>query len=92
MATFAFFVFIGFALSWYFRSWKFFNRSLGYGVIFAAIPFGLKFASMAGLNPIGVFLINQKNSSNQLPANVEFIENVAKDEFYYSAYGNKVYF
>ena len=30
---------------------------LGFGVIFAAIPLGLKFASVAGLNPIGVFFI-----------------------------------
>ena len=57
MAIFAVFVFIGFALSFYFRSWGLFNRVLGYGVIFAAIPLGLKFASVAGLNPIGVFFI-----------------------------------
>ena len=57
MIIFAVFVFIGFALSCYFRSWGFFNRVLGYGVIFAAIPLGLKLASVAGLNPLGVFFI-----------------------------------
>ena len=57
MAIFAVLVLIGFALSWYFRSWGVFNRILGYGVIFAAIPLGLKFASVAGLNPIAVFFI-----------------------------------
>ena len=57
MAIFAVFVFIGFALSWYFRRWEFFNRVLGYGVIFAAIPLGLKSASLAALNPIGVSFI-----------------------------------
>ena len=57
MALFLVLILIGFALSWYFRSWGFFNRVLGYGSIFAAIPLGLKFASVAGLNPIGVFFI-----------------------------------
>tara|TARA_Y100001968_G_scaffold208769_1_gene191873 strand:+ start:42 stop:266 length:225 start_codon:yes stop_codon:yes gene_type:complete len=57
MALFIFLILIGFAISWYFRSWFFFNRVLGYGVIFATIPLGLKFASVAGLNPIGVFFI-----------------------------------
>ena len=57
MAIFAVLVLIGFALSWYFRSWGVFNQILGYGVIFAAIPLGLKFASVSGLNPIVVFLI-----------------------------------
>ena len=57
MAIFAVLILIGFALSWYFRSWGVFNRILGYGVIFAAIPLGLKFASVAGLNPIAVFFI-----------------------------------
>ena len=57
MAIFAVLVLIVFALSWYFRSWGFFNRVLGYGVIFAAIPLGLEFASVAGLNPITVFFI-----------------------------------
>tara|TARA_Y100001968_G_scaffold105078_1_gene94995 strand:+ start:402 stop:830 length:429 start_codon:yes stop_codon:yes gene_type:complete len=33
------------------------NRILGYGLIFAAIPIGLKFASVASLNPIAVFFI-----------------------------------
>ena len=55
MAIFAVLVLIGFALSWYFRSWGVFNQILGYGVIFTAIPLGLKFASMAGLNPMAVF-------------------------------------
>ena len=57
MPIFVVLVLIGFALSWYFRRWGFFNRVLGYGLIFAAIPLGLKFASVAGLNPIGVFFI-----------------------------------
>ena len=57
MAIFAVLVLIGFTLSWYFRNWEVFNRVLGYGVIFTAIPLGLKFASVAGLNPIGVFII-----------------------------------
>ena len=57
MAILVVLVLIGFALSWYFRSWGVFNRILGYGVIFAAIPLGLKFASMAGLKPIAVFFI-----------------------------------
>ena len=57
MPIFVVLVLIVFALFWYFRSWGFFNRVLGYGVIFAAIPLGLKFASVAGLNPIGVFFI-----------------------------------
>ena len=57
MAIFAVLVFIGFTLSWYFRSWGVFNRVIGYGVIFASIPLGLKFASVAGLNPISVLLI-----------------------------------
>ena len=57
MAIFAVLVLIGFALSWYFRSWGVFNRILGYGLIFAAIPLGLKFASVAGLNPLAVFFI-----------------------------------
>ena len=55
MAIFAVLVFIGFALSCYFRSWEVFNHLLGYGLIFASIPLGLKFASVAGLNPIAVF-------------------------------------
>tara|TARA_B100001250_G_scaffold109222_1_gene92231 strand:+ start:1248 stop:1472 length:225 start_codon:yes stop_codon:yes gene_type:complete len=54
MAFFAVLVLIGFAMSFYFRSWGVFNRVLGYGVIFAAIPLGLKFASVTGLNPIAV--------------------------------------
>jgi len=57
MPIFAVLVLIGFALSWYFRSWGVFNRILCYGVIFAAIPLALKFASLAGLNPIAVFFI-----------------------------------
>tara|TARA_B100000459_G_C8396794_1_gene122953 strand:+ start:65 stop:289 length:225 start_codon:yes stop_codon:yes gene_type:complete len=57
MAFFAILVLIGFALSWYFQSWEFFNHMLSYGLIFASIPLGLKFASMAGLNPIAVFFI-----------------------------------
>ena len=57
MAVFLVLILIGFALSWYFRSWGFFNRVLGYGVVFAAITLGLKFSSVAGLNPIGVFFI-----------------------------------
>jgi MFS superfamily sulfate permease-like transporter len=55
MAIFAIFVLIGFALSWYFQSWLVFNNVIGYFVIFASIPLGLKFASVAGLNPIAVF-------------------------------------
>ena len=55
MAIFAVLVFIGFTLSWYFRSWGVFNHVIGYGAIFASIPLGLKFASVAGLNPIAVF-------------------------------------
>ena len=57
MEIFAVLILIGLALSWYFRSRGVFNRILGYGVIFAAIPLGLRFASVAGLNPIAVFLI-----------------------------------
>jgi len=57
MAIFAVIVLIGFVLSWYFRSWGVFTRLLGYGVILAAIPLGLKFASVVGLNPIAVFFI-----------------------------------
>jgi len=57
MAIFAFLVLIGFVLSWFFRSWGVFNHMLGYGLIFASIPLGLKFASAAGLNPIAVFII-----------------------------------
>ncbi len=57
MAIFAALVFIGFALSWYFRSWGVFNKVIGYGVIFASIPLGLKFASVAGVNRITVFFI-----------------------------------
>ena len=57
MAIFAVIALIGFVLSWYFRSWRVFTRILGYGVILAAIPLGLKFASLAGLNPIAVFFI-----------------------------------
>ena len=57
MALFLVLILIGIALSWYFRSWGFFYRVLGYGLIFAAIPLGLKFASVAGLNPIEVFFI-----------------------------------
>ena len=56
MAIFAVLVFIGFALSLYYRSWGVFNHVTGYDVIFASIPLGLKFASLAGLNPIAVFL------------------------------------
>ena len=55
MAIFAVLVLTGFALSCYFRSWGVFNHIIGYGVIFASIPLGLKFASVAGLNPIAVF-------------------------------------
>ena len=57
MAIFAVLVLMGIALSCYFRSWGFFNHMIGYGVIFASIPLGLKFASVAGLNPIEVFFI-----------------------------------
>ena len=57
MAIFLVLVLIGFALSWYFRSWGVFNHMLGYVVIFASIPLGLKVASIAGLNPITVFFI-----------------------------------
>ena len=57
MAIFAVLVLIGFALSWYFRSLGVFNQVIGYGVIFASIPLGLKFASVAGLNQIAVFFI-----------------------------------
>jgi len=57
MAIFVVLVLIGFALSWYFRNWGVFNHLLGYGLIFVSIPLGLKFASMAGLNPIEVFFI-----------------------------------
>ena len=57
MAIFAVLVLIGFALSCYFRSWDVFNNLLGFGLIFASIPLGLKFASVAGLNPIAVFFI-----------------------------------
>ena len=57
MAIFAVLVLTGFALSCYFRSWGVFNHVIGYGAIFASIPLGLKFASVAGLNPIVVFLI-----------------------------------
>jgi len=57
MAIFAVLVLIGFALSWYFRSWGIFNQILGYCLIFVSIPLGLKFALVAGLNPIGVFFI-----------------------------------
>ena len=57
MAILAVLVLIGFVLSWYFRSWGVFSRILGYGVILAAIPLGWKFALVAGLNPIAVFLI-----------------------------------
>jgi len=57
MAIFAVLVLTGFALSWYFRSWGVFSHMLGYGVIFASIPLGLKFASVAGLKPIVVFFI-----------------------------------
>ena len=57
MAIFAVLVLTGFALSCYFRSWGVFNHIIGYGVIFASIPLGLKFALVAGLNPIAVFFI-----------------------------------
>ena len=57
MAIFAVLVLTGFALSCYFRNWGVFNHIIGYGVIFASIPLGLKFASVAGLNPIAVFFI-----------------------------------
>ena len=57
MAIFAVLVFIGFTLSWYLRSWGVFNHVIGYGAIFASILLGLKFASVAGLNPIAVFFI-----------------------------------
>jgi len=57
MAIFALLILIGFAVSWYFRSWGVVNHILGYVVIFASIPLGLKFASVAGLNPIAVFFI-----------------------------------
>ena len=57
MTIFAGFVLIVFALSWYFRSWGVFYHLIGYGVIFASIPLGLKFASVAGVNPIAVFFI-----------------------------------
>ena len=55
MAIFAVLVLMGIALSCYFRSWGVFNHILGYGVIFASTPLGLRFASVAGLNPIAVF-------------------------------------
>ena len=57
MAIFAVLVLTGFALSCYFRSWGVFNNMIGYGVIFASIPLWLKFASVAGLNPIADFFI-----------------------------------
>ena len=57
MAIFAVLVLMGFALSCYFRSWGVFNHVIGYSAIFASIPLGLKFASVAGLNPIAVFFI-----------------------------------
>ena len=57
MAKFGVLVLIGFAQSWYFRSWGIFNWILNFGVIFAVIPLGLKFASLASLNPIAVFFI-----------------------------------
>ena len=57
MAIFAVLVLIGFALSWYFRSWGVINHMLGYGLIFASIPLGLKFSSVTGLNPIAVLFI-----------------------------------
>tara|TARA_Y100001968_G_scaffold314742_1_gene340495 strand:- start:155 stop:343 length:189 start_codon:yes stop_codon:yes gene_type:complete len=57
MSLFAVLVIVVFALSWYFRSWGFFNRVLGYGMIFAAIPLGLKFATVAGLNTTVVCFI-----------------------------------
>ena len=57
MAIFVVLVLIEFALSWYFRNWGVFNHLLGYGLIFVSIPLGLKFASMAGVNPIEVFFI-----------------------------------
>ena len=57
MAILAVLVLMGFALSYYFRSWGVFNHLIGYGVIFASIPLGLKYASVAGLNPIAVFFI-----------------------------------
>ena len=57
MAILPVLVLIGFVLSCYFRSWEVFNHLLGYGLIFASIPLGLKFASVAGLNPIAVFFI-----------------------------------
>lgn len=55
MALFVVLILIGFILSFYFRSWNVFNRVILIGVIFAAIPLGLKFASLAGINPIVVF-------------------------------------
>tara|TARA_B100000214_G_C23831436_1_gene564377 strand:- start:426 stop:650 length:225 start_codon:yes stop_codon:yes gene_type:complete len=58
MSIFTVLILIGFALSWYFQSWGVFNQILGYGVIFASIPLGLKFASVAGLNPIAVIFIH----------------------------------
>ncbi len=57
MAIFVVLVLIGFVLSLYFGSWGVFNHMLGYGVIFASIPLGLKVASMAGANPVAVFFI-----------------------------------
>ena len=51
------YVLIGLAQSWYFKNGVFFNHIHGYGVIFASIPLGLKFASVAGLNPIAVIFI-----------------------------------
>ena len=57
MPIFAVLVLMGIALSCYFRSWGVFNHVIGYGAIFASIPLGLKFASVAGLNPIAVFFI-----------------------------------
>ena len=57
MAIFEVLVLIGFALSWCSRTWGVFNWIFGYGSIFAAIPLGLKFASVEGLNPIAVFFI-----------------------------------
>ena len=57
MAIFAVLVLMGIALSCYFRSWGVFYHVIGYGAIFASIPLGLRFASVAGLNPIAVFLI-----------------------------------
>ena len=43
-------------MSFYFQIWYVVKRGLGFCAIVAAVPFGLKFVSLTGLNLIGVFL------------------------------------